>query len=455
MEPRDLTAAAKSAPTSAPSPVSTVRAFDDQTRINPRLLRRFQPLEALAPEADPVLSARVDLGRALFYETKLSKQGDLSCNSCHELASYGVDHRRTSIGHAHQQGRRNAPTVYNASGFFAQFWDGRAPNVEVQAKAPITNPIEMAMTSPALVVATLKADATYAAAFRAAFPGQADAVSLDNVGNAIGAFERGLLTPGRWDDFLRGNESALTDQEKQGLKLFLDSGCMVCHTGRFLGGSMFERVGVVEPWPNQADHGRGEVTRVAADDMMFKVPSLRNVEKTAPYFHDGSVETLETAVQMMGRHQLGIDLADDEVSAISAWLKALTGPLPTAYIARRGGTATTATPEPQRPAPSATTSAGESPRCGTSPLPDCPLQAFMKANAREALNTSRLDRLEEVLRRTASLGPTEYKDWGDIARAGAEAAADGKLEAVRATCKSCHDLYRAAYRRDHRGDPVR
>ena len=155
------------------------------------------------------------------------------------------------------------------------------------------------------------------------------------MGKAIGAFERGLFTPGRWDDYLRGNESALDGLEKRGLKLFLDSGCMVCHTGRFLGGSMFERVGVVEPWPNQADRGRGEVTHSAGDEMMFKVPTLRNVEKTAPYFHDGSTQTLEAAVRMMGKHQLGIELADDEVTAISAWLRALTGPLPNAYIARR------------------------------------------------------------------------------------------------------------------------
>jgi cytochrome c peroxidase len=336
MEPRDPAAAARPAPTPAPAPtVPAPSALNDQTRINPRLMRRFQPLDALAPDDDPVLRARVDLGRSLFYETKLSKQGDLSCNSCHDLASYGVDHRRTSLGHAKQQGRRNAPTVYNAAGAFTQFWDGRAPNVEAQAKGPITNPMEMAMASPAQVVAMLKADPSYSAAFRAAFPGETDAVSFDNVGNAIGAFERGLVTPGRWDDYLKGNSSALTELEKRGLKLFLDSGCMVCHTGRFLGGSMFERVGVVEPWPNQVDRGRGEITRAAGDEMMFKVPSLRNVEKTAPYFHDGSAETLEAAVRMMGKHQLGVEFGDDEVSEISAWLKSLTGPLPTAYIARR------------------------------------------------------------------------------------------------------------------------
>jgi cytochrome c peroxidase len=333
MEPRSPVAEPARAPTAAPS--AAARARNPQTRINPRLLRRFQSLDGAAPESDPVQKARVDLGRALFYETKLSREGKLSCNTCHDLASYGTDHRRTSLGDAKQEGRRNAPTVYNAAGAFAQFWDGRASSVEAQAKIPITNPTEMAMPTPAHVVAVLKADPSYAAAFRAAFPGEEEGVSFDNVGKAIGAFERGLVTPGRWDDYLKGDDNALSEVEKRGLKLFLDAGCMVCHTGRFVGGSMFERVGVVEPWPNQTDRGRAEVTHSAGDEMMFKVPTLRNVEHTAPYFHDGSADTLEMAVKMMGKHQLGIDFGDDEAAAITAWLKALTGPLPAAYIARR------------------------------------------------------------------------------------------------------------------------
>jgi cytochrome c peroxidase len=303
-------------------------------------MRRFQPLEPVTQPVDPIERARVDLGRSLFYDPKLSSQGDLSCNSCHDLATYGVDHRRTSLGHLKSEGRRNSPTVYNAAGFFAQFWDGRAQNVETQAMVPILDPKEMAMATPALVVASLRSSPEYVQAFRAAFPGQRNPLSFDNIGVAIGTFERGLMTPGRWDDYLRGDQNALTVLEKKGLKVFLDSGCMVCHTGRFLGGSMFERVGAVEPWPNQSDSGRAEITHSGADRMMFKVPSLRNVEQTAPYFHDGSAATLEDAVRMMGKHQLGITFHAEEVDAIVAWLKSLTGPLPTEYIARRKLTAT-------------------------------------------------------------------------------------------------------------------
>lgn len=302
--------------------------------INPRLLRRFQPLPESLESADhPATQARIDLGRDLYYDKRLSKDADVSCNSCHDLADYGVDHQRFSLGHAGQRGSRNAPTVYNAAGFFAQFWDGRAPDVEEQAKGPVLNPVEMAMPDGAHVVAVLKAIPGYAKAFQRAFPDQSDPVTFDNVGSAIGAFERGLLTPGRWDDYLRGKTDALTADEKRGLKTFLDSGCMVCHTGVFLGGSMFERAGAVEPWPNQTDRGRQQVTKAAGDGMMFKVPTLRNVAKTAPYFHDGSAATLPEAVKMMGRYQLGLDLSDEEVGSIVTWLGALTGELPRAYAA--------------------------------------------------------------------------------------------------------------------------
>jgi len=172
-------------------------------------------------------------------------------------------------------------------------------------------------------------------AFRTAFPDASEPVTLDNTGQAIGAFERGLVTPSRWDDYLRGDTNALTNAEKGGLKTFLDSGCMVCHTGRYLGGSMFERVGAVEPWPNQKDQGRSVVTGRSEDAMMFKVPTLRNIAKTAPYFHDGSAATLDEAVKRMGRHQLGIELSPAEVNSIATWLESLTGEIPVDYIAPR------------------------------------------------------------------------------------------------------------------------
>jgi cytochrome c peroxidase len=299
------------------------------------MLRRFQPLpETLADDRFPRTDAQIELGRILFYDPRLSKDGDVSCRTCHDLAAFGADGRRTSAGHKGQLGTRNSPTVYNAAGFFAQFWDGRAETVEDQASIPILNPKEMAMPDAAHVVAALKAVPGYVAAFRKAFPKDADPVTLDNVGRAIGAFERGLVTPSRWDRFLQGDTQALTWPEKDGLKTFIGIGCLVCHTGPFLGGTMFERVGVVEAWPNQSDKGRAQVTGRASDDMMFKVPTLRNVAETAPYFHDGSAATLAEAVRLMGKHQLGLDLSEGEVGSIVTWLKSLTGEIPAAYIAR-------------------------------------------------------------------------------------------------------------------------
>ena len=314
------------------APPTSVQA---EAKINPRLLRRFQPLEKTSAPATPAERERVDLGRALFYETRLSKEKNISCDSCHTLTNYGVDHAPKSVGHQGQVGTRNSPTVYNAAGFFAQFWDGRASNVEDQAKVPLLNPTEMAMGSPLEVERALRAIPEYPRSFKKAFPGQAQPVTLENAAIAIGAFERGLFTPGRWDDFLRGDHGALSNVEQAGLKTFLDSGCMVCHTGRYLGGSMFERLGVVEPWPNQSDQGRSGVTGRSEDAMMFKVPSLRNVGKTAPYFHDASAATLEDAVRQMGKHQLGLELTPPEVSGIVAWLGSLTGEIPVDYIARR------------------------------------------------------------------------------------------------------------------------
>jgi cytochrome c peroxidase len=331
----------------APTPASTpaapaagvaARTAEPATRsegvdINPRLLRRFKPVRASLAQADaPAPSkAMTDLGRMLFFDKRLSRDRDLSCNSCHRLDTYGVDNEPTSVGAKGQRGRRNSPTVYHAAGHFTAFWDGRAASVEEQAKGPILNPAEMAMPNGDAVVARLRQIPVYVEAFRAAFPGDAS-LTYDNVGRAIGAFERNLVTPSRWDQYLAGNKRALTAPEVAGLKLFTDLGCMTCHTGEFVGGSMFQKVGVASAWPNQNDLGRYEVTKLDSDRMLFKVPSLRDVAKTAPYFHDGSAKTLEDAVQMMARHQIGEELADSDVKSIVSWLGALTGDLPADYI---------------------------------------------------------------------------------------------------------------------------
>jgi len=322
-------AAAGSTPVNAATQVAEAsKAF------NPRLLRRFTPLRARIDSAEnPGTPEKIALGRMLYFDKRLSRNQDVACNSCHHLDAYGVDGASTSSGDKGQHGGRNSPTVYNAAGYLAQFWDGRAKDVEEQAKGPILNPIEMAMPSPAAVIQRLKAIPGYLTAFDAAFPGEKEALSYDNVGRAIGAFERGLTTPARWDKFLNGDKNALTASEVEGLKTFTNVGCMVCHTGEFLGGSSYQRAGAVEPWPNQTDQGRAAVTKIQADSMMFKVPSLRNIAKTAPYFHDGSAKTLDDAVRLMGKHQLGLELSSEEVGSIVSWLGSLTGELPTAYIA--------------------------------------------------------------------------------------------------------------------------
>jgi cytochrome c peroxidase len=323
----------------APAPAAAARPSTVATRetddINPRLLRRFKPLRAnLTPANEAAASgAVVDLGRMLFFDKRLSKDGDLSCNSCHRLDKWGVDNEPTSVGAKGARGRRNSPTVMNAAGHFVEFWDGRAGSIEEQAKGPILNPGEMAMPDGTSVVGVLQKIPGYMTAFHTAFPGDANPVTYDNVGRAIGAFERGLVTPARWDRYLEGEKSALTAQEVAGLKVFTDVGCVTCHTGEFVGGSMFQKVGVASAWPNQRDQGRFEVTKNDSDRMQFKVPSLRNVAMTAPYFHDGTAKTLEQAVTMMAKHQIGEELSPTDLASIVSWLGSLTGELPAKYIA--------------------------------------------------------------------------------------------------------------------------
>jgi cytochrome c peroxidase len=303
-------------------------------------LAMFAPLPVRMDAAGGAPSeARISLGRTLFYETLLSDGHDVSCNSCHALNGYGADGRSVSFGHKGQQGSRNANTVYNAAGQVAQFWDGREPNVEEQAKGPILNPAEMGMPNAGAVLEHLNASAKYRAAFAAAFRGESDPITYDNVGRAIGAFERGLVTPSRWDAYLKGDTAALTMQEKRGARTFVAAGCTACHAGAYVGGAMFQKAGLVNPWPLTADSGRIAVTKLPADRFVFKVPTLRNIEKTGPYFSDGSVASLDSAIVMMGHYQLGVALTAPQVRDIHAWLRSLTGQIPVAYVA-----------EPQLPA---------------------------------------------------------------------------------------------------------
>ncbi len=302
-------------------------------KVDPAQLALFAPLPAeISSTEHPVTDDKVALGRMLYFETRLSKGNNQSCNSCHRLDAFGADTGRFSVGSAGGLGGRNSPTVYNAAGHFTQFWDGRAPNVEEQAKGPILNPVEMGMPSAAAVVRILRADPVYVAAFAAAFPGEASPVTYDNTGHAIGAFERRLVTPSRWDRFLRGDSTALTNEEKAGFNTFFRVGCATCHNGTYVGGAQYQVAGLANPWPDSRDSGRVAVTHNSQDRMVFKVPSLRNIEYTAPYFHDGLTSSLDTAVAMMANHQLGRKLTAEEARLITVWLRSLSGTLPKDYI---------------------------------------------------------------------------------------------------------------------------
>jgi cytochrome c peroxidase len=303
-----------------------------ETEVNRAALGMFQPLLEVAENPrNAVTEPKVTLGRMLYYDTRLSKNRTVSCNSCHDLASFGDDGLKTSEGINGQFGGRSAPTVYNAAIHIAQFWDGRAADVEAQAIGPVTNPIEMGMPDPDYVLKVLKSIPGYVEAFKVAFPDQDEPLTYVNVGNAIGAFERKLLTPAPFDAFLTGDDAALTEAQKHGLNLFMTTGCTVCHSGMGVGGHLYQKLGLVKEWPTE-DLGRYEATKVETDKYFFKVPSLRNITETAPYLHDGSVETLPAIVSKMAEHQLGRVLPAEDVNAIVTFLGALKGTVDADFI---------------------------------------------------------------------------------------------------------------------------
>lgn len=303
------------------------------SEIDPAQLTAYAPLPEEVPgSARAPTEQQIALGRMLYYEPRLSLSQTISCNSCHDLANYGVDGEITSDGHDGQRGDRNSPTVYNAAGHFVQFWDGRAADIEEQAKGPVLNPVEMGMPSEEHALAVLKSIPEYVHAFEQAFPDETDPVTFDNMAIAIGAFERKLTTPSPWDDFLRGDRAALTLQERAGFNTYVAVGCPMCHAGALMGGNLYQKMGLLEPYDDESDLGRFTVTNDDSDKMVFKVPSLRNVEKTGPYFHSGEVPTIEQAVAEMAKYQLGKELTDDEIASVVAWLKTLTGVIPADYI---------------------------------------------------------------------------------------------------------------------------
>ena len=294
----------------------------------------FEPIPMNPPalEDNVVTQARVELGKQLFFDPRISRSGVFSCNSCHNVGMGGVDGLETSIGHGWQKGPRNSPTVFNAVFNIAQFWDGRASDLAEQAKGPVQAGVEMNNT-PDRVVATLESMEGYVEGFEGAFPGEEDPVSFENMARAIEAFEATLITPNsRFDQFLQGDDGALNDQEKAGLQAFIETGCASCHSGVNMGGQEYYPFGVVEK-PGAEVLPRGDVGRVGVVetigmDYVFRAAPLRNIALTAPYFHSGTVWTLEEAVAIMGVSQLGAELTDQQVADISAFLETLTGEIP-------------------------------------------------------------------------------------------------------------------------------
>ena len=272
---------------------------------------------------------KIALGEKLYFDKALSINDSQSCNSCHDLnnGNMGVDHEPTSPGANGERGGRNSPTSVNAGFHIAQFWDGRAADLKAQAKGPILNPGEMAMPDEETVMAKLSGIVGYPAMFRAAFPEQNKVMTYDNLAEAIAAFERTLISRDRFDTFQKGDLAALNEQELRGLESFVNTGCVGCHNGATIGGSSYQKVGVVIPYmaEDSEDIGRAAVTGNAAEKFFFKVPSLRNIAKTGPYFHDGEVPTLEEAVSIMAEVQLGKELKTDEVEDIVAFLNTMNG----------------------------------------------------------------------------------------------------------------------------------
>jgi cytochrome c peroxidase len=285
----------------------------------------FGTLPEKMPGSEGDNAELITLGKALYFDKRLSANDSQSCNSCHNVEGKagGVDNEATSPGAFGKRGDRNSPTVLNAGFHIAQFWDGRAATLADQAKGPILNPGEMAMPNEKAVLDKLSKTKEYPELFEKAFPSEKEKLTYSNLAKAIAAFERTLKTNDRFDDWLKGDMKALNAEEVKGLATFMDAGCTGCHYGAGFGGNSFRKLGERNPYPTE-DLGRFNVTKNEADKYFFKVPSLRNVMLTAPYFHDGSIKTIEEAITKMGYHQLNKELNPEEVKSIKTFLNTLT-----------------------------------------------------------------------------------------------------------------------------------
>lgn len=296
--------------------------------------KQLKAIPDLTFEYDPLHEERYELGKMLYYEPRLSINGTQSCNTCHNLNTFGVDNLSTSPGAiAGRKGDRNSPTVLNAVLHDSQFWDGRAKTLEEQAKGPILNPVEMAIPHEDILLERLAEIEEYVNRFKRAFPDEKNALTYDNLAKAIGTFESTLLTPSRYDDFMNRDFTALSDKEKRGFRVFIEAGCQSCHDGPALGGIQYRKFGEINDFwmvNNKIGRDKGMInlTGNPGDLYKFKVPSLRNIEKTYPYFHDGSIWDLETSIYVMAKSQLNLDMNDEEVKDLIAFLKTLTGDVP-------------------------------------------------------------------------------------------------------------------------------
>ncbi len=324
----------QSAGTSSSNKYNTELLSDADKQLIESAKKFFEVLPStIDNSANPNSEAKIELGKSLYYDARLSKSGVVSCNSCHNLASYGVDNLPTSPGHKWTFGARNSPTTLNAAFHFVQFWDGRAADLEEQAKGPILNPVEMATPHEGFAVNRLTSIPEYKDAFQKAFPSDSNPVTYHNIACAIAAFERTLNTPAPFDEYLKGDGDAMNEQEKRGLQTFIKTGCTACHTGPVLGGKIYQKFGVTRPYweltkSKNKDVGRSAISKNEGEKYFFKVPTLRNVDRTYPYFHDGSVWDLKEAIAIMGELQLGKKLSTNEVDDIAAFLHTLTGEVP-------------------------------------------------------------------------------------------------------------------------------
>lgn len=337
VQPKKAASASKPAskPAQKPKKKSTSKRGSKRVRrprVDFRMVKALYGNDPLSPKpAVPSTPEMVALGKTLYHNEDLSQKGNVSCATCHDLSTYGVDHKVTSSGSAGESGDRNALSTYNSSRYFRQFWDGRSETVEDVTLAHLLSPTANGLADEAAVLAKINANAELVEGFKKAFPADENAVSVANLGNAVGAFARTLTTSSKWDEYLDGNQRALSNEELLGFKTFMDVGCNTCHLTRTLGGNAYQKLGVYVPYKGK-DTGRMRVTGNEADKYSFRVPSLLNVEKTAPYYHDGSMATLEDAVADMVKNQITAKVTPEQIASIVLFLKALTGKLPEEFV---------------------------------------------------------------------------------------------------------------------------